>query len=473
VMRFKEPLLLIVWMTLDIYCSDFLNRDNKAVSTAIADVCEEFYIKKSINFDVILYGVETDNLKDIIDIFLNKIGNRTVLTFKHVKDINKWDHKIEKSAVLFFKNEFLVWEFHRNVSFERRFPTELTFLIFSEEVLTIEPYISLYNTDVTNFNSYEFFFSNFPRQIDFFTYENFEVGRCNKPTRIVLNTFYKSTKIWQNELKIHKKFQNFHNCTLAVIEPYGPSLYLNEGNSKIADCLIKDPLSCLGIATETAEQVGTQGFTVDIYKILSKILNFNPIYRFTMTNYTPLELMPYPKLTFFTGSLSSEETNLGFITPLVFEAHFLLAVTPSEFYTNYEKLWLPFDVFTWIFLLLTFLVAFIVTFVVKFIPKIVRNSLFGREVLTPTLNIFHIFFGISQMKLPSDSVPRFILMLFITFCLIFRTCYQSKLFEFMTSDMRKPPPSTVEELIERNYTIVSCDGLENELRRTIPENILR
>ncbi|KAG5666516.1 hypothetical protein PVAND_014537 [Polypedilum vanderplanki] len=63
-------------------------------------------------------------------------------------------------------------------------------------------------------------------------------------------------------------------------------------------------------------------------------------------------------------------------------------------------------------------------------------------------------FGIPQLILPRESINRFAIALLVWFWLIFRTCYQSMMFEFMTSDMRKPLPATIDDLVKWNYTIV-------------------
>ena len=105
---------------------------------------------------------------------------------------------------------------------------------------------------------------------------------------------------------------------------------------------------------------------------------------------------------------------------------------------------------------LLFFAIFVAIFWLNFMPKSVRNSIFGLEITSPTLNVVQVFFGIPQAKLPTALIPCFLLILFIGFCHIFRTCYQSKSFELMTSDVRKPPPNTIQDLINRNYTILSC-----------------
>jgi hypothetical protein len=80
----------------------------------------------------------------------------------------------------------------------------------------------------------------------------------------------------------------------------------------------------------------------------------------------------------------------------------------------------------------------------------------------PAFNAVGIFFGIGQTQLPRKNFSRIILMLFIWFCLIFRTCWQSMMFEFMTTDMRKPLPETIEDLRAMDYTIVLINSAYGE-----------
>jgi hypothetical protein len=79
---------------------------------------------------------------------------------------------------------------------------------------------------------------------------------------------------------------------------------------------------------------------------------------------------------------------------------------------------------------------------------------FGEGVRMPSYNVAGTFFGIGQMRLPTANFPRFILMLFILFCLIFRTAYQGVFYEMMTTDMRKPAPKSIIDLYEGNYSMI-------------------
>jgi len=141
------------------------------------------------------------------------------------------------------------------------------------------------------------------------------------------------------------------------------------------------------------------------------------------------------------------------ISKVVTNLDVLMYVTPSDKYTAYEKLILPFDFYTWILIFVTFLMTFATIFITNRLSKSTQDLVYGHAIETPIWNVISVFFGISQTRLPNNNFPRFILMLFIYFCLIFRTCFQSKFFEFLTSEPRWPPLKTIEDLIDRNYNV--------------------
>jgi hypothetical protein len=208
------------------------------------------------------------------------------------------------------------------------------------------------------------------------------------------------------------------------------------------------------------------GMTPVIHQISGQVYNFTAGYQPAFTGVTDMASMNRDKIrlslingtykipnTFF--SMHGSYTNLDILRsslPVVDTETYLL-VTQAEFYTPYERLFLPFDIQTWILLTVTFLITFLVIIVINRLSESTQQIVYGHEVKNPFLNVVSIFFGISQTRLPVESFPRFILVLFVFFCLIFRTCYQNKMFQFMTSSPRKIPPKTIEDLIDRNYTV--------------------
>lgn len=59
-----------------------------------------------------------------------------------------------------------------------------------------------------------------------------------------------------------------------------------------------------------------------------------------------------------------------------------------------------------------------------------------------------------QFKIPRRNFARFLLLLFIIWSLIIRTAYQSKMFEFLQADPRKPRVMSLADIADRNFTIV-------------------
>jgi len=470
-MKFK--IIFVAFYGVILLCCDcsFYIRDIIATSSAIAEVCDKFFVEESINFDVIIYGPTSNHLEGIVNGFLSHIVEKTSTTVKYVNDTDKWNHKIESSAVLFFDNSKQVEKFHKNVKLENFSPKELKFLTFSDENLHLFPSYDLTFSETTDIASHEYYIVNQRNIIKLITVENFNNTHCNQPKPTLLNTFYKPVQKWDKPLENHKKFRNFNGCNLLVLDGFGPSLYFKAQNDKVFKCYSEQHESCHNYVAWLEAHSELQGFTVDLFQIIQKVANFKPIFKIKKRKTIDQHLKKFPKIE--TKSLIFNQTlNVGYFpTALTFESSYMFAVTPTKSYTNYEKMLLPFDNVTWNILIFTFTTAFAVVFVLKFIDKRVRNAIVGKRISSPGLNVIHIFFGIAQMRLPVASIPRFLLMMFITFCLIFRTCYQSKLFEFMSSNMRKPLPSTVEDLIKENYTIVSCGGqLEFVLLRQIIQN---
>ena len=321
-----------------------------------------------------------------------------------------------------------------------------------------------------SFKSSQYFIgtSNNGKFVSLLTIDNFSDKSCNSPLVFVINKFNRITRNWTKPLEGYKKFTNFYGCPLIVTDNFGPFLYPKKRFAEISECFTKDPRNCLALLTYLAATTGLQGVAVDLFSMVAKIANFTPKYELRVNERRPMMPARPPEVRVYVSNY--DQLLKGYSpTSLHFASSFILAATPSEYYNNYEKLWLPFDCTTWILLLLTLILAFSVIFGLNFVPKFIRKSFIGVNITTPALNFVQIFLDNSLTKLPKSSLARFILIMFIWFCLIFRTLYQSKSFDFMTSDVRKAPPCTVQDLIDRNYTIVTFSTHEKILNEMIPD----
>lgn len=59
--------------------------------------------------------------------------------------------------------------------------------------------------------------------------------------------------------------------------------------------------------------------------------------------------------------------------------------------------------------------------------------------------------------LPRRNFARFILALYLLFCLIIRTAYQGKQFEFLQKEIRPANVRSIDEMIQKDFTFYIPD----------------
>lgn len=136
----------------------------------------------------------------------------------------------------------------------------------------------------------------------------------------------------------------------------------------------------------------------------------------------------------------------------------IFRVTRGSKLTPMEKLAKPFDLSTWITTTVTFFAGFLVIFIIdRFFPRYVHNFVYG--IPDPTLGLLQIFFGIGFVTVPGRNFARFFFMMITILCLIIRTAYQSKMFDFLQYDERQPHAATIQDIIDRHVPLRSTVSL--------------
>ena len=303
---------------------------------------------------------------------------------------------------------------------------------------------------------FTYFITNEQATVTLSTVEWFSPYGCNTPHLHKLNFYNKKSKRWNRKLKDYEKFQNYHNCELVMMLP----IPFDDGTLNF--------VSGYALPNQLSTNFEIHGISTNIFEIMSPLHNFT-------AKYQPVRIRPGwiklietfpPELVMINDTFNEPDVyfeispiivfhNRLQISKVVTNLDILMYVTPGEKYTPYEKLMLPFDRMTWTLLLVVFIITFITIFFINQMQKSVQYLVYGYKVNTPTINVIGIFFGISQTKLPDKKFSMFLLIIFLYFCLIFRTCFQSKFFENMTSEPRQPPPKTIGDLIDRNYRVCS------------------
>jgi len=102
----------------------------------------------------------------------------------------------------------------------------------------------------------------------------------------------------------------------------------------------------------------------------------------------------------------------------------------------------------------------IISFIIYRLPEKLIKIIFENPKKKSIFFILQIFFGISEERLPKENFSRIIFTTFIFWCLVMRTAYQGKLFEFTTTAIKKPELKTLEDLQIRNYILYTPDFME-------------
>lgn len=144
----------------------------------------------------------------------------------------------------------------------------------------------------------------------------------------------------------------------------------------------------------------------------------------------------------------------------------VLVIPPGKMYSPFEKLLQPFDMMIWILLLATFLIGVVVILVINYKAVGCKSFVFGKSVKSPVFNMISIIFGNPQMKLPGRNFARYILMLFLLFCLIYRNIYQGALYIFLQSEARHGEIKTIEEMTANKFDFYFYESYSDFVHNT-------
>ena len=428
--------LIIVAYSKEIMKHVIENDKNSIISKVFRDVIEIFYVKNQIQFDVVLSLELKANFDDILSKILKQ--NQEKFSYKFSILTNN-DLHLDKSAIFLVESVLDYYLLHNRYKIINLQPKPLKFFVYIDSCSlryfkdNLNHYIRAQKLTYTSgqLSIFEFLLINDGNFVYVATIEWFTETACNRPQLIVLNSFNKGTQKWNKKLENYEKFNDYHECELAMGLKYPGKI-------------------CFGSfvnSSKTGEKFHVTGLKPNLFRVISKKFNFNPAIK-------PMGIEgDFPDIYFDVIRLSSFLNGFLHMTSSFLEVQDIILITPGDLYSPYEKLWLPFDEITWTFLLLTFLIAYIAIFIINRLPKFIQDQVYGENIRTPALNVISTFFGINLPKLPVKDMPRFIFINFAFFCLIFQTCYQSKLFEFMTTEPRRQSLKTIQELKEENYTV--------------------
>lgn len=418
--------------------------ENDAIASALNDVIDEIFVRENLDFDVYMIGNQTVNF-DYIATKVLASNNGKSQVMKKSEETENFFEVTRSTLFLVPYNVFGTLTKSRLPIFNITSSLPTKFIIYTEGIINMNILLLqknlcpiTYNLDMQKYlivRSYD--------RTQLVLFMN-RAGMHTISTMLVqiilpvaLNYFFdiKSQK-WNNRL------EELRNRQTGLKNFYVPFYFAN-------------PSKVFGYKDERDGLV--KGAFVDFFNIVAERGKFTPKYLLEVehsviqmyTNETPMVHFSL----FIPLLLKNGDFVEGyFLTPTFLRESLQFIITPGEPYTSYEKTVKPFDRTTWFLLIGTFSFSFSIVFIVNRMPRRIQVIVYGLNVQMPGYNIVSIFFGIGQTQLPSAIFPRCILILFIIFCLIFRTSYQSVLYELITTDVHRLPPTTIAELIDQNYS---------------------
>ncbi|CAG9811424.1 unnamed protein product [Chironomus riparius] len=369
-------------------------------------------------------------------------------------DPQNWNKKLEDQTILLF-DDFATFEnFNYKDLLNLKYINPVRLLVYV--VNGSKSAFSSIKTDLVIPPFY--FFIILDRNINLYTFENRnDLTYCHESQKLIkINEFSTKSSKWIKSPIFPKKYKNFYSCKMVI------SLSATSNLFRI-DYKDQKP----------------NGPIIELLSVIAKELNFT-LMMLTCFDQACLDGIKekfYLYNLLSTKNLEAHALNMD-VNPcwrnvmLNIECSPQLYVPPGDLYTSFEKVLLPFDNETWISLLVTFASSVAVTSIIYRFSKYVRSLVFGSAIKTPTFNIFRAFFGIGQTQLPRESFARLIFLSFIMWCLVVRTAYQGKLFEFTTTAIRKPELRTLEELRHQNFTLYLHKNQETSMTKKFIERVL-
>jgi len=442
----------------------FCDINSSIISHVVHEVLDEFLLKEevlrgfNILYDENTYHFYSEILSDLIP---------TGLYYVKILKFNETDRiQIMTRSAIFFLNS--IYDFKvidHNFIVSQTQPIKFFILIpkLSYEDLNASIVLDVYKAlSVTSGEVFHFsyFITMEKDTLTLSTVEWYGPFACNRAYLKKLNTFLIKSMNWSSELKNYEKFLQYHGCELVMMLPIpndDGTLYHVSGYV---------------IVEKTQRSFEIHGLTPAIFDIVSKFYDFKTFYQpVSMKNFYWKSHQAQQEVNLITINgtyrnpqvyfevLSLHSFHIDFVMPssIVADLNVKVLVTPADKYTSFEKFFLPFDLQIWTYLSMSFAFAFLSTFIINRLSKSVQKLAHGKGNEISLWTIISIFCGISQTRLPKKNFSRFFLIFFIYFCFVFRICFQSKFFEFMTSEPRRPPPKTIEDLFDRNYKVYSMD----------------
>lgn len=421
---------LILFITKVLSCD---KENENSIAYAINGILNGYFALHSPKVDLIVYGLFQKSEK-IVEKLLTIKNDAVSIKILTGSLNNRWKNKLNISSILLFDSRQNFKEFYNNITWQDGKGSSFKHLVYYPNSAILD----------------------FAQIRDGFLIDNVNFLYCVKKQPIFLIQSYMFTPAWCRRLEFHS-FNNFNVRTKKWKNSvFYPQKYLN-----FYDCNLR-----------TIAQ-GSEALAITSFKILeafAKSRNARISVRKVSKN---VKVKPEDFDFHATAAAISVDNNGTVISHPFIIDYWIFFIPPGELYTPLEKMFLPFHEDVWIAVIVTLSIGIVVTKCIELTSKNLRMFMFGNNISTPTVNFVATFLNGVQAKVPNRNFARFCLMLFIGWCLVIRTCYQSELYKHLQSDKRKPEVKAIEEMIRKNFTFYDSGYLMGTINEIAAKNGLK
>lgn len=169
------------------------------------------------------------------------------------------------------------------------------------------------------------------------------------------------------------------------------------------------------------------------------------------------------KVDLIVGNNNLKPNRLKFITnttPYI-ASQITFLVPPGSQLTSFETLFRPLRFKVWLCLAAYFAFGLVVIFIINRQSESVRSFVYGRNVRNPYINMLNAIFGGAQKVEPRENFSRFLLMMFLIFCLVIRNLYTGSLYRFLQTDIHHSEVESIDEMMDEGFKFyVSTSSLD-------------
>lgn len=403
------------------------------VAEAIEKILNECFVEHSSNVDFIYCGRNESEQLDLIDDLLERISGKIALKVLSRKELTPWKKtRLQTSSLIIFDSLHTYKKNVRKIKWQNNQRLRHKHLVYVPKAKAKEISQELLANGF-EVDSVGFLANESEDSIDLISSFMYTPDKCRSNQFVRINKYTRNSSSWENSQFFPKKYQNFHKCPLVI------------GSFRFASASEATPGDSELLPIDGTDE------SVKAYKVLSKFFNFSPM---SQPFLTQDDMMKSSVDLLVRIDMCRGDKNF-ICSVTVYMNRITFAVPFGELYTPMEKMFLMFDDELWLAIAITLIITILIIQIIKRLPMKVQMFVFGRSIQTPTMNLLSIFLIGAQYKVPGRNFARFLLVLFLVWSLIIRTCYQSMLFKYLQANPRRPGVRNLDELVASKFTIFS------------------